>query len=450
MISHQRYNRRTVLKGAAAGAAALALPGEALAAPSRDVVHLEFWNPASDPTGKIIITNLVNGFNNTVGKANGIFVNSRIVPVPNEAAYVKYTTAMTSSGSPDVVMTYEYTPVGAWAGNGFIQPLDAYAKTSGIKEGDFFPIAWDMLNFGGHIWGLLQEFDFNQFWWNKQIHKGPPPKTIGELDALAMKYNKFDKKGNLIQAGIIPWFAAGGGYTTDWNALFGGSFYDHANGKWTINTPQNRKFLEWFLKYVHVFGGRSKADALASSTPTTYNAGDVLLWHKAAFGLEGEYIPPELKQLKNNLQYGIAFPPTGPGVPYGTNTTGGGNLFLLPTKCPHPKEAVTFIQYMGTKAVMAWCLPASNMAPTKAAVYSEQFSKTLPWIKPWVDTLRFNHMVPPASSPQSFLFATSMTTAIDEVTYLKKTPAQALAEVDQKVSRAVQQFKQFHPTWPTE
>jgi hypothetical protein len=74
----------------------------------------------------------------------------------------------------------------------------------------------------------------------------------------------------------------------------------------------------------------------------------------------------------------------------------------------------------------------------------------LPWIKPWVDTLRFNHMVPPASSPQDFQFSQLMTNAINEVTYLKKTPAQALAEVDQKITASVKQFKQFHPTWPTE
>lgn len=443
-------NRRTFIQGAAAGAAALALPVDAMASSPRAPVTLEFWNPASDPVGKLIITKLVNDFNNGVGKASGIFVKSRIVSTSSGVqAYTKYTTAMTSSGSPDVVMTYEYTPVGAWAGNGFIQPLDAYAKAVGIKQGDFFPVSWQMINFGNHIWGLLQEFDFNQFWWNKKIHTGPPPKTIAELDALAAKYTKFDKKGNLVQVGIIPWAVNGGG-NTDWNTLWGGRWYDHAAGKWTINRPENRRWLEWMLKYVHMFGGRSKADALISSTPTVYAAGDNFLWGQAAFGMEGEFIPAEVKQLKLKINFGIAYPPTGPGVPYGTNTTGGGNLFLLPTKCPHPKEAVTFIQYMGTKAVLPWCVPNSNIPPTREAANSASFNKALPKLKPWIDTLTFNHMVPPASSPQQFLFATSILNTVNEVTYLKKTPAQALAELDHTISSAVQTFKQFHPTWPAE
>jgi ABC-type glycerol-3-phosphate transport system substrate-binding protein len=445
-------NRRGFLQGAAAGAAALALPGagEALASSPHAPVTLEFWNPASDPTGKVIITRIVDDFNKTVGKASGIFVKSRIVPVPTSAAYVKYTTAMTSSGSPDVVMTYEYTPVAAWAANGFIRPLDAYARVAGIKQSDFFPISWKMINFGGHIWGLLQEFDFNMLFWNKKIHKGPPPKSIPELDALAARYNKFDKKGNLIQVGIIPWLCGGSNCWDGWNTAWGGRFYDNTRGKWTINRPENRRFLEWYLKYVHMLGGRGKVDALTSATPTVYNAGDTMFWGKAAFGLEGEFVPLELKQLKNKLDYGITWTPTAPGVPYGTNVTGGGNLFLLPTKSPHPKEAATFIQYMGTKGVLPWNLGVSNIAPTKEAVLSASYEKDMPWIKPWVDALKFNHMVPPYPSPQASLFSQLMSNAVDDVTFKKKTPAQALAYVDQKIAAKVQEFKQFHPNWLTE
>ena len=43
-----------------------------------------------------------------------------------------------------------------------------------------------------------------------------------------------------------------------------------------------------------------------------------------------------------------------------------------------------------------------------------------------------------------------MSNAIDEVTFFRKTPAQALAYVEAKVTTAVQRFKQAHPTWPNE
>ena len=68
--------------------------------------------------------------------------------------------------------------------------------------------------------------------------------------------------------------------------MWGGQFYDADARKWTIDTPENAQFLEWFLKYVDLLGGRDKSDALESSVPQTY--GDIFQYGKVAFALEGE------------------------------------------------------------------------------------------------------------------------------------------------------------------
>jgi multiple sugar transport system substrate-binding protein len=447
-----KFDRRTLLKGTAAGAAALTAAGR-LSTPTRvaasDTVELEFWTPADDPVGSKIITQLADGFNSTVGQQQGIKVNTRIKPTTGDN-YVQYTTAMTSSGSPDVVMTYVYNPVIAWAANGFIQPMDQYAQQAGIKQEDFFPVAWQMINFADHIWGLMQEFDFDQFWWNKSIHAGDPPKTLDELDTLAAEYTKFDGDGNLTQAGFIPWLHWNGALTGfQWAAMWGGRWYDPDNRKWTINTPENQKFLEWFLKYADLLGGRDKSDAFEAAIPKTY--GDIFQTGVIAFAKQGEYIPPMLKAEGLTLDYGITQMPTAEGVPLGTAYTGGGNLFLLPTNAKHPKEAVAFIQYMGTgKAVMDWCIPNSNIPPTTAAASDPKFLEALPEIKPWLDTLAANMMVPPMQSPQLDLFNQEVYNAIDEVTYKKKTPADALTELAAKIADAVKNFQQAHPEWQGE
>lgn len=443
-----RFNRRTFLQGSAAGAAALAVAGRASGprpVAAQDATQLEFWTPANDPVGSEIIQKLADDFNAGPGTEQGIFVNVRIKPAPN-SNYTEYTTAMTSSGSPDVIMTYTYYPVSGWAANGFIQPLDEYAAAAGIKEEDFFPITWTMLNFGGHIWGLLQEFDFDLFWWNKSIHTGEPPKTIDELDTFAAQYNVTDSSGNLTQAGFIPWLNNTG---PGWNPVFGGSWYDFENGKWTIDKPENALFLQWFLKHVDLLGGREKADALISSVPATY--GDIFQYGKVAFALEGEYLPAELKKQGLDLDYDITSFPTYGDVPQGTVTTGGGNLFLLPTKAAHPKEAVTFIQYMGIgQSVLNWCIPNSNLPPTKADALAPSFTEQLPWLKPWIDTIQQGHMVPPVPSPQYLIFNQAITQAIDEVTYKKKSPEDALADVASQVKSAVEEFQSAHPDWEGE
>src|SRR5262245_46780014 len=156
-MASARLNRRRLLQGVAASTMALPAMGtgtKPVRTASAQAVELEFWTPANDPVGSKIINDLAEGFNKSVGQEKGIHVNTRIKAVTGDN-YVEYTTAMTSSGSPDVVMTYIYNPVIAWAANGFIQPIDDYAKAVGIKEEDFFPISWSMIHFADHIWGLL-------------------------------------------------------------------------------------------------------------------------------------------------------------------------------------------------------------------------------------------------------------------------------------------------------
>jgi len=447
-----RLNRRRLLQGAAASSVALPAMGTGIRpvrTASAQAVELEFWTPANDPVGSKIITDLAEGFNSTVGQEKGIHVNTRIKPTTGNN-YVEYTTAMTSSGSPDVVMTYVYNPVISWAANGFIQPIDDYAKAVGIKEEDFFPITWSMISFAGHIWGLLQEFDYNEFWWNKAIHAGDPPKTIDELDNLAKEYTTFDSDGNITQAGFIPWLHWNGAITgTEWNAMWGGRWYDVDNRKWTINTPENQQTLDWFLKYADLLGGRDKSDAFEAAIPKVY--GDVFQSGAIAFAQEGEYIPPMLVASGIELDYGIGHTPTAGEVPLGTAVTTGGNLFLLPTNAPHPEEAAAFIQYMGSgDAVLAWCLPNSNFPPTKAAAEDPKFTEQLPLLKPWYDSLQGGSMVLPSPSPQLDLFTQEIISTIDVVTYKQKSPADALTELAAKIADAVKQFQSAHPEWEGE
>ena len=129
-MTSARLNRRRLLQGVAASTVALPAMGtgvKPVRTASAQAVELEFWTPANDPVGSKIITDLAEGFNSTVGQEQG---HPRQHPHQTGVTgdnYVEYTTAMTSSGSPDVVMTYAYFPVISWAANGFIQPVDEYA-----------------------------------------------------------------------------------------------------------------------------------------------------------------------------------------------------------------------------------------------------------------------------------------------------------------------------------
>jgi maltose-binding protein MalE len=359
---------------------------------------------------------------------------------------------MTSSGSPDAIMTYAYDQVPSWAANGFIQPMDQYAKQVGIKQSDYFPFTWNMMNYSGHIWGLLQEFDLYLFFYDQGRHHGAAPTTIDQLDALSQRYTKFDKHGDLQQVGIVPWEQ---GDHLVWGALWGAQFYDRSALKWTINTPQNRRFLEWYLKYVHMVGGPAKAAALVTTVQKGYQ-GDLFTGGKAVFGLEGQWMNKQMKTVAPKIKFGIAPLPHTKYVPYKTALTEGGNLFLLPTKSPHPKESAFFIRYMASaSSVFRWDVTGGDLPPLRDVALvknslGRKWLKNNPLDSHYVDVLKAGHVQGPIPSPHLPFFNDQMTAAIQEVIFKRQTPAQALAGVAQKVGDQVSQFKSLHPTWKGE
>src|SRR5207245_10897184 len=97
-----------------------------------------------------------------------------------------------------------------------------------------------------------------------------------------------------------------------------------------------------------------KADAFNSAVhPPAGNSMYIFYAGKTAFSEIGEYhMAPEGGEMvlvaPKLLQHvGVPQVPTVKGVPYGTNNTGGGHVFLLPTKSQHPREAAISLTYSG-------------------------------------------------------------------------------------------------------
>jgi ABC-type glycerol-3-phosphate transport system substrate-binding protein len=454
MSTTPRLNRRTLLKSSAAGAAGLTAPSlfNINRTSAQEPVTLEYWNPGNDPVGGPIIQQLVDEFNATAGQEAGIKVNN--VPTPADNESVKYTTAMTTSASPDVISTYSYAPFIPWIANGYLLPLDEVFAELGLVEADFYPVAWQMVNHQGQIWGLLQEWDMVEFFVNRNLFTDELPKTIDEMDAIAEEYVKFDGD-QLVQAGIVPWAQGGfspGGYGS-WGTIWGARFYDNDARKWTINRPENLAWLDWYLKYVDMVGGREKADALISTVPKSY--GTIFLYGKTPFSMEGEFIPLELPAIGQGEladKITIAHPPTVPGVT-GKETTmvDAANVYAIPVNSRHVPEAAFFCKYMvSQKSLVAWAKPIGQMMPTYAAAHDEGLNEAQPWFKTFVETVEAGGLLAPPLSPQTVVFNQAMSLAVDYVTFKQKSPADAIAEVEQTVADAVAQFQATNPDWQGE
>lgn len=404
---------------------------------------IQFYSPATDKLGKKIIAELADQYNKKSTKAQ-----VTVVTVPTDNHYAKYVTAIAGGQAPDSIMTYDYSPIVDWASQGFIVSLDDYQKTMGIKEEDYFPVAWQMIHFHGHLWGFIQEFDFDILAWNKNLFQAAgldatqPPKTLDDLDKMAAQLTKTDATGNIKQIGFCPWIT---GSTLLWSAVHGGSFYDPANDKWTIVNDANVATLDWYAKYVKLLGGPDKVTTfqkLFTGSQTPFYS------EQMAMEAMGEYVPVTLPERAPKLQYGVAYPPTASGVPYGTGQTGGGNVFVLPKGAPHKDLAMDFMTYMGgPEAVLQWNVEENNVPPVKKVAFDKDFIGKVPLMKTWIDLLKENHMVPPATSPVDPFFEDQLNNARDEVLFGKKSSKDALTELAGKVDDQLKQFKTSHPNW---
>jgi ABC-type glycerol-3-phosphate transport system substrate-binding protein len=253
---------------------------------------------------------------------------------------------------------------------------------------------------------------------------------------------------------MCPWITAA---PTLWSAVFGGQFYDPANDKWTIVQDPNVAMLDWHAKYAKLLGGPDKVTGFAklfTGNNSSFYADGQFVFYAGKMAMEGMgewephgWIPEFAPKLVD--QVGEANPPTVSGVPYGTGQTDGGNVFLLPKGVANTDAAMEFLTWVaGPDPVYQWDVAGGgNIPPVKSVALGDKFLGQAPYLKPWIDLLQQNHMVPPATSPILSFFSDQLTNATQEVIYGKQSSKQALTTVANNVDGQMVQFKKSHPNW---
>jgi multiple sugar transport system substrate-binding protein len=366
------------------------------ARPAGQPVKITFFSPAGDPKGDEIMRDQTNRFN---AARKDIQIDYIYTATDNN--YANYTTAMVSGASPDVIMTYSYTPVPQWQAKGLIRDLEQYRAEMKIRQEDYFANVWQMISFGGKLYGFLQEFDSYLLGINHAaasragLDPTKPPRTIEELDDWNTRLTRKDG-GTLTQIGIVPWLHRS--YDL-WAGLHGGGYWDSGAGKFTINRRENVAALAWMAKTAKLYGGFDAVDAFhkaesVTSRPPFYSG-------RVALTSVGEWVPNNWFQVEQpDFKYTIAFWPVATGVTYGTGETAGGNVFVLPREAPHPKEAVVVMKWFaGPEMVWDWCVRENNLPPVKSVAFDPKFREAVPLMGKWLEMLKIDKMKPVVASP---------------------------------------------------
>src|SRR5207245_2215790 len=160
--------------------------------------------------------------------------------------------AISGGHPPDLMDLADTLPLGQWAHDGLLQPLDSYITASHIDVGAFYPAGWKAVTFKGKRWGVpFMNFNIGLVYNRKLFQQAGitrAPRTLEELDQDAAKLT-IVKNGRIVRMGFIPDY---GGSLENYAWLFGGDWF--TGNKSIAANPANVRALIWETSFYRKYG----------------------------------------------------------------------------------------------------------------------------------------------------------------------------------------------------
>jgi multiple sugar transport system substrate-binding protein len=260
--------------------------------------------------------------------------------------------AVAGGAPPDMVIMCDNSAVAGFAHDQVIMPLDDLIAQTGADTSDIIPASLKWSQYQGKQYGLPFGQDTWALYYNTDaftevgLDPTKPPTTPDELWDYAAKLTKWSADGKTLErAGFIPDDPDRNLEST--SNLFNCQWWDDANKKITVNSPECVAWFNWYKKYYDTYNkDGALTDLIAKRT-----GGDAGLLNtgQQAMGIYGEwengasYIP----QAAPNLHYATAPIPAVSPDKYGGAFING-NAFMIPTGSANPEDAAKFGMYLMT------------------------------------------------------------------------------------------------------
>jgi maltose-binding protein MalE len=115
----------------------------------RDRVIVEYWEKWTG-TEEQQMRQIVDAFNDTVGREKGIFVRYL-----STSAIDKKTLVATAAGAPPDIAGLWDSNIAPYAARDALEPLDELAREAGITSGTYKRVYWDACHYDGKLYALV-------------------------------------------------------------------------------------------------------------------------------------------------------------------------------------------------------------------------------------------------------------------------------------------------------
>jgi ABC-type glycerol-3-phosphate transport system substrate-binding protein len=246
----------------ASAAAMLAFgPRPELGAPPHRV-RIQYWEKWTGLEGQQM-KEIVDTFNNTVGKEEGIWVD-----FVSMSQIDRKTLISTAAGVPPDVAGLWDTQVLQFASMNALEPLDSYAQQYGLTRDHYKHVFYDGCKYHGRLYAIPSTVWCVALLWNKEIFQEKAaelraagldpdraPRTIAELDKYAAAIDTWEIRGgtrHLKLTGYIP--LEPGTATNVIGYWFGASIANPSGTKVELTSPQMFAAYNWVRSYSERLG----------------------------------------------------------------------------------------------------------------------------------------------------------------------------------------------------
>ncbi len=451
-----RFSRRQFLQytGLAASAALLAAcpaPAQNPAAsssgqssqPAAAGKELEAWSQmtgiAQDSTKQIL-----DNYNKQNKK--GITIKFVYIPVTQGSQSDEKLLTAVAGGTPPALHYADRFTVPQFAQQGFFTDITDAAQAAGVKGGDYYPFAWDEASYKGKIYALPFDTDTRALWYNKDTMKEAgldpekPPTNLDELRQATKTLTQKNSNGQVTRYGFNPLYDQAWSYT--WGFAFKGEFQDPKTKKITCANPNNVKAMQFVKDFVDEIGVDEIDAMLSACAGTACNDQNDYFWTgQSAMTCSGDWKVAQAHKYKPNVNYGVV-PMPGPDGPAPFASWAGGWSWAIPKGNKDVASAFDALSYLcGFDGQLKYCKDTYHI-PTNVKASEDPFFREDPLHAVFMDLLKVSHTRPPIPKG-SMLWDLLFTAFRDEIPHGKKTPEQALTDVDTKVNAELEKVGFF-------
>ncbi len=354
------------------------------------------------------------------------------VTFPYENFNQKVAASIPAGTGPDVVNLY-YGWVPKYALNNYLQPLPKEAFSENYFQENFFPFVQEGSKFLNEYYVVPTAVRTLALFWNKELFTKhgldpqSPPQTLEELVEYAKNLTEYDKRGNIIIAGLTT---ETGGQMHHWIRevlvrQFGGKPYDEDNRVVLYHeTPEALKFYTDLIT-VH----KVSYPGFMNDDVTAFVSG------KSAMNIDGSFRLGTLKEVET-VDFGVAELPSHNGEK-SNFASFWANGITKNAQGEKLEAAIKFVKFLASPEVMDIWLKEVGELPANPKVAEEYYED--PLYGPFLKGLEYAHItffVDEAAQRQVML------DAVDRVWLKGVEPQKSFTQAAQEEQKILDSFWQ--------